>query len=127
MPDVTDSLGATHVHALPPDIGEYVPGHHGMRAVSPVIDQPAARVWRVAFIHGAEADEIIDWQGAGFALCAPDDVERVSKRLVELVEETNAQFPAAMAKFSDSEIPFVMDRGNALSSEDGKHFRIDAS
>jgi hypothetical protein len=127
MPDMTDSYGATHVQALQPDIREYVPRHHGMRSVSPVIREPAARVWRMAFIHAAEADEIIDWKGAGFALCAPDDVERVTERLVELVEETNAKFPAAMARFSDSEIPFVMDRGIALFSDDGRHFRIDAS
>lgn len=98
-----------------------------MRSVSPVIDQPAARVWRVAFIHAAEADEIIDWKGGGFALCAPDDIEQVAERLVELVEETNAMFPAAMASFSDSEIPFMMDRGGALFSDDGKNYRIDAS
>lgn len=127
MSDMTDSYGATHVQALPPDVGNYVPGHHGMRSVSPVIDQPAARVWRVAFIHAAEVDKIIDWKGAGFALCAPDDVERVAERLLELVEETNAKFPAAMASFSDSEIPFAMDRGSALFSDDGKHYPINAS
>ncbi|WP_156391132.1 MULTISPECIES: hypothetical protein [unclassified Nocardioides] len=120
---MTDSYGATHVGALPPDIDQYVPGRVGMWSVSPVIDRPAARVWRVAFIHAAEADPIIEWMGAGFAVCAPDDAERVAERLVELVEETNEKFPAALAPFKESETSYVMDRGSAYYSADGEHFR----
>lgn len=90
------------------------------------MDRPAAVLWRSLFTNACDAAPDIDWKHAGFARCESDEVERVTKRLKDIIHSTNAAFAVHLAEADREERVRLLEEGiNFISSEpDARGWRI---
>jgi hypothetical protein len=98
----------------------------GLRDVTPYVDRPPYKDWSALFYQACEEDPALDWKGAGFVRCKPDDVEAVEARLAELVAKTNDKFGAFLARAEPrgaAEQLLELEGINA-ASVDGNSYRI---
>ena len=77
---------------------EVSPRWSGLREVEPLFSRRPYEDWCRLFRLACEADESIDWKGAGFVRSDPENVERVSERFRAITASTNDQFRSFLAR-----------------------------
>lgn len=100
-----------------PDVQPGIP-YSAMRDVTPLIDRPAPFMWRGLFHRACAASPDLDWQGAGFARCTPDQVERVTERLADITRSTNEAFANHLAEAAPAERARLLEEGINIVSDD---------
>lgn len=68
------------------------PRYSRLREVSPLFSRPTTVEWSVIFDGLCVASEMLDWKGAGFVRCRPDEVQGVQAELWRICDETNVKF-----------------------------------
>lgn len=75
------------------------------------------------FRWACEADEELDWKGAGFARCRPEDVAFVEGRFEAITGSVNSEFRAflgrALITQPEAARQVIMIDGSFAASEDG--------
>lgn len=111
------------IEARPPGI-EGSAQWSGLREVTPLIDRPAPLLWRALFHGACDASPDLDWMGAGFARCRPDDVARVVQRLQDITDSTNAAFATHVGEAEPEERYRLMNDGINFEGEPGASYMI---
>jgi len=74
------------------------PQYSGLTELTPLYDRRPYGDWCHLLWQLCEADPTLDWKGAGFVSCRPDEVQKVQARLAELTADTNAEFRAFLGR-----------------------------
>jgi hypothetical protein len=111
------------LEAVAPEVSQSA-RYSAMREVCPLIDRPAPLMWRALFHRACEASPDLDWKGAGFAYCSPEEVDRVAERLADIAHSTNAAFATHLQEASPEERARLMEEGINHFGEAGGAYRI---
>jgi hypothetical protein len=111
------------IQPVTPDVQEGA-RFSSQREVQPLIDRPAPLLWRSLFHNACEASPDLDWKGAGFVYCSPDEVARVTDRLADITASTNAAFATHLAEASPDELARLMEEGINHLGEPGGAYMI---
>jgi hypothetical protein len=83
--------------------------------------------WCLFFTGLCEDDQEIDWKDAGFALCLPEDMKKVTDKFSEAVDEANEEFRAFLGRglINDDKLEnarqvrdLILLEGSAAAGED---------
>lgn len=98
----------------------------GLREVTPYVDRQPNGDWSFMFYDGCEKADDLEWYGAGFVRCRPEEVERVRERLTEIVAEVNERFAQFLstAEPADKAAELLELEGISAASVDGRSYRI---
>ena len=70
----------------------------GLRDVVPLFTRQPYEDWCRLFRWACEGDEELDWKGAGFARCRPEEVGFVEARFEAITESVNTEFRAFLRR-----------------------------
>lgn len=70
----------------------------GLRDVVPVFTRQPYEDWCRMFRWACEGDEELDWKGAGFARCRPEEVAVVEARFEAIAESVNGEFRSFLGR-----------------------------
>ena len=75
----------------------------GLREVHPVFSRAPYGDWCHLFRECCQEDDGLNWMGAGFARCNPDDVDSVTERLRAASAAANERFRVFLAKVLENQ------------------------
>ena len=70
----------------------------GLRDVEPLFSRQPYEDWCRLFRFACEEEDSLDWKGAGFVRCTPQDIVLVRDLLEAITESVNEEFRAFLAR-----------------------------
>lgn len=99
---------------------------NGLREVVPIFSRRPDRAWCSIFFDLCDAEEGIDWQGARFAYCKPDDLPRVERILRRLTTSANRRFTEFLSRAAEQQPKEVSElialEGSLAASDNGEGY-----
>ncbi len=98
------------------------PEWSGLREVQPVFERHPYREWCRLFYDECENSDSLEWMGAGFARCKPDDVDSVEASFRVAVDGANRRFRDLLSRNviedTHAAIDFIRFEGALAASAD---------